>query len=91
MSDMENKRIFEDFQCVDCNECARYWDSSCDGVKNTPNGSQKPCNSFLATRSVVIPAQIEALTERLKWLRVSVTLIEIVVVLHLVGHIFGWV
>ena len=86
----DTQRIFDDFQCVDCNECARYWDNSCDGVKNAPNGSQKPCTSFLATRSVVIPAQLEALRKRLKWLNVSLILIEVTVILHLLSHSLGW-
>lgn len=64
---MENKR-FEDWIHVDCNDCARYWDSSCDGVQAT----QKPCNSFLASRKVQIPAQIKSLEKRVKWLEWAV-------------------
>lgn len=56
---------FEDWQDVNCNECEHYWNNTCDGVCK---GSQKPCNSFLATRSVVIPAQLNALRTHLKWL-----------------------
>ena len=83
---MSKKRIFEDFQCVDCNECARYWDNSCDGVKNAPEGSQKLCTSFLATRSVVIPAQIEALRSEITRLYVSLILLSVTVLIHyLVG------
>lgn len=59
---------FEDWEDVDCNECERYWDSSCDGVSK---GSYKPCNSFLATRSVVIPAKIKALEGRVRWLEIA--------------------
>ena len=56
---------FEDWEDVDCNQCARYWDDSCDGVSK---GSKKPCNSFIATRSVVIPERIERLEKAVKWL-----------------------
>ena len=66
----ENKR-FEDWVKVDCNECARYWDSSCDGSQ----GSQKPCNSFSATRSVVIPAKLNELEKKVESLRTQVLLL----------------
>ena len=56
----EPKR-FSDWVEVDCNECQRYWDNSCDGCKDTLKGSKTPCNSFLATRSVIIPQEIERL------------------------------
>lgn len=65
MADVSKR--FEDWEKVDCNECARYWDSSCDGVSK---GSSKPCNSYLATRSVVIPARLKALEKSNKWLRI---------------------
>lgn len=70
----ESKR-FEDWEEVDCNDCSHYWDSSCDGVSK---GSRVGCNSYLATRSVVIPAKINALENRVKWLRVAV------------GGLIGW-
>lgn len=63
MADVSKR--FEDWEKVDCNECARYWDSSCDGVSK---GSSKPCNSYVATRSVVIPARLKVLEKRVKWL-----------------------
>ena len=53
---------FEDWKDVDCNECEHYWTNSCDGACK---GSQKPCNSFLATRSVIIPEQITRLDKRI--------------------------
>ena len=62
---MADQKRFEDWEEVDCNECGRYYDSSCDGVKK---GSKKPCNSFLAKRDVVIPAQINSLEKRVKTL-----------------------
>lgn len=75
---MENKpKVFDEFYRVNCNECARYWDSSCDGTN-----IEKPCNSYMATRDVVIPAQIEDL-------RVRVKLVAIALIVHLIGNIIG--
>ena len=56
---------FEDWEEVDCNDCSHYWDSSCDGVSK---GSRVGCNSYLATRSIVIPHRVNALEKRVKWL-----------------------
>lgn len=63
--DKSSKR-FDDYMDVDCNECERYWDNSCDGV---PVGSQRVCTTFLATRKIVIPAQIKDLQIRFERLR----------------------
>lgn len=62
---MSDLKRFEDWEKVDCNECGRYWDSSCDGKSKD---AKKPCNAYLATRSVVIPAKINALEKRVNWL-----------------------
>jgi hypothetical protein len=62
----DTPKRFDDWYEVDCNECARYWDSSCDGVKTSIKGSKMPCNSFLATRSVIIPKEIERLKRAIK-------------------------
>ena len=76
-----NKR-FEDWEQVDCNDCTHYWDSSCDGASK---GSRIGCNSFLATRSVVIPERINSLDNRLKWLGAAiVTLATINLILWMV-------
>ena len=79
----ENKR-FEDWVKVDCNECARYWDSSCDGAKE-----ERHCTSYLATRSIVIPALLNTLEKRLNWLKISVFIAQIVVLIHLVVHLIN--
>lgn len=55
---MSEQKRFEDWTEVDCSECERWWTSQCDGAKK---GSRTPCNSFLATRSIVIPEQIKDL------------------------------
>ena len=81
----EKSKRFEDWQEVDCNDCARYWDSSCDGVQ----AFQKPCNSFLAARKIVIPAQMKALEKRVDKLRTCQILIDLVILAHLLDHILG--
>lgn len=86
----DTSKRFEDWEEVDCNECARYWDSSCDGVKPSENGSRKPCNSFLATRSVVIPAQIERLQKAVKGLVWAVCFMAASILCHYLGCMFGW-
>jgi hypothetical protein len=59
----DNNRIFDEFPKVYCEDCSHYWDNSCNGVLK---GSEKLCNSFLATRSVVIPEEIKSLKTALK-------------------------
>jgi hypothetical protein len=61
----DTPKRFEDWEEVDCNECSHYWDSSCDGASK---GSKVACNSYSATRSVVIPAKVNALEKRVKLL-----------------------
>ena len=91
----ENKR-FDDYKPVDCNECGRYWDNSCDGVKCDVNsdksstGSTRLCNSFLPTRSVVIPEQIKSLEKRVDSLSGTVVVLTVVMLLYMVFHLFGW-
>lgn len=68
---MSDPKRFEDWNQVECNECARYYDSSCDGVSK---GSEKPCNSYVATRDVVIPSKIKSLERRISWLEWAVIL-----------------
>lgn len=85
---MSDPKRFDDYtEVVDCNDCSHYWDSSCDGVSK---GSKTACNSFLATRNVVIPERLNSLEKRIKRLTISTLLVELVVMLHLVSHIVGW-
>lgn len=79
---MSEPKRFEDWEEVDCNDCARYWDSSCDAVKE---GTQKLCNSYLATRSMVIPAQIKFLTNVVRGLVFSVFIIISVLIIMILG------
>lgn len=83
MSDKLNKR-FEDWEEVNCNECSRYWDNSCDAVKK---GSTRLCNSFLATRSVVLPEEIKELKKAFKTLLWAYGVLAFIVVLRLVLEI----
>ena len=71
---MSDPKRFEDWEEVDCNKCGRYWDSSCDGVSK---GSEKPCNSYIATRGIVLPEKIKRLETRFMWLE-WVMIIELV-------------
>lgn len=74
---------FEDWH-VDCNDCGHYWDNSCDGVSR---GSRRRCESFIATRSVIIPSQIKSLQRAVKSLRTSHILLCIAVGLMGVMHL----
>ena len=75
---MGNAKRFGDWKEVDCNDCSHYWDNSCDG---SCKGSQRVCNSFLATRSVIIPAQIDKLRNDVKWLGIGLILETIMLVI----------
>jgi len=81
----ENKR-FEDWEQVDCNQCARYWDSSCDSVSE---GKNRPCNSFLATRSVIIPEEIKRLKKAIKGLCLCSILTNTALILVILQLMFG--
>lgn len=83
---MSEQKRFENWEEVSCNECGRYWEDSCDGVKK---GSRKPCNSFIASRKVSIPGQIKELQDDVKRLRWSLILADIVILLHLVTYLIG--
>lgn len=83
---MSESKRFEDWEEVDCNDCSHYWDSSCDGVSK---GSRVGCNSYLATRSIVIPERLNSLEKRFKRLRISCMLMYLALLLHLIGHLRG--
>jgi len=68
----KEQKIFGEFQEVDCNQCERYYLNQCDGAKCSNKVQKVPCNSFLATRSVVIPKQIEKLNKSVKRLKFCV-------------------
>lgn len=78
----ENKR-FEEWKQVDCNQCARYWDDSCDGVD-----AERHCTSYVATRSIVLPKRIEELEKDVKTLNVVIILLSIATILNSLSNIF---
>lgn len=79
---MSESKRFEDWEEVDCNDCSHYWDSSCDGV---PKDKKRNCTSYLATRNIVIPLQIKALRNHIRWLYGVVIFEVFITVLCLIG------
>lgn len=82
---MSESKRFQDWEEVSCNGCARYYDNSCDGVSK---GSKRTCNSFLATRSVVLPEQIKACQNAIKWLTGAIV-IEFGIILGIIIVMVG--
>jgi hypothetical protein len=84
----DTPKRFEEWEKVDCNDCSHYWDSSCDGASK---GSRVGCNSYSATRKVVIPERLNALEERVDGLQrgYAVIFILLVVLFTIVGWYFG--
>ena len=87
----DTPKRFEDWIEVDCNDCAHWWDNSCDGVKPTLNQSRMPCNSFLATRSIVIPEQIKSLQRANKRVLAIVGIISLMNIGLLISIMSGWI
>lgn len=85
----KTSKRFDGWDEVDCNDCAHYWDSSCDGVKTSVKGSQKPCNGFLASRKVDIPQKIERLRKVVRGLCLALILNSIALILISLSHLLG--
>lgn len=82
-----DKKIFDDYLSVDCNDCERWWLNQCDGVKTLSEGQKVPCKTFLATRNVIIPQQIKMLQKRVLWLELCVGVLLVVAgVLFIVNY-----
>ena len=79
-----SEKIFQEWEEVDCNECAKYWDDSCDG-RDKP----KICNSYVATRSIVIPAKIKKLEDDTYNCKVHLTIIYILFLVHILFTLIG--
>ena len=79
MENEKNKKRFEDWEDVDCNQCERYWDNSCDGAPL--KGSRRACTAFSATRSVIIPLQIKRLERRLEGLTAASAIMAAAIVI----------
>lgn len=79
----DTPKRFAEWEKVECNDCTRYWLDQCDGVSKA---STKPCNSFLATRSVVIPEKLNRLESELKVIKVvyGLSIIALVIMIWLV-------
>lgn len=76
---MANKdKIFDDWVKVDCEQCERWWQNQCDGVCE---GENRPCNSFLATRSVILPEQIKRLQNENKRHKTAILLLCVCIVI----------
>ena len=90
MIDKHNKKIFDDFTCVDCNDCERWWLNQCDGVKpstSNSNGSTRVCNGFLATRNIHIPQKIKTQQKQIEcliWWNVVLSLFIIGLIIRVV-------
>ena len=74
----ESKRFDDWNEIVDCNNCDHYWNNSCDSPKTLIKGSTTLYNSFLATRSIVIPQKLERLEKAFKWLIACVVILGVV-------------
>lgn len=57
---MEDKKIF-DLESIACEDCERYWDSSCDGHKK-----EAPCKSFKAALKYDIPNRLKIVESTVK-------------------------
>lgn len=85
----KNDKRFDDFPTADCNECEHWWLNQCDGVQKA---QKRPCTTFKATRSVVIPQEIKWLRTRLKWLIMALVCLGIsqaITILILYFECFG--
>ena len=74
-----DKKIFDDFPKVDCNDCSFYWRDQCDGVDIPLQGSNFTCKSFSPVRGITIPKEIKSLQKSIFWLRVAVIVLSLAV------------
>jgi hypothetical protein len=88
---MDTLKRFEDFPTTECDNCERYWINQCDGTEINSKGSNASCNSFLPTRKVLIPQEIETLKKRLKMLEIEVLLMSVITIITSVvlANLFG--
>ena len=73
INDKKNSR-FDEWESVevDCNTCDNYWTNSCDGV---PLDKKRNCQSYIASRSISIPEELEEVKQQLQMLEYVVYLI----------------
>lgn len=77
---MSDKKRFEGWEDVACEDCQHYWDSSCDGS----TGSQRVCTTFLAAKRHFIPERIKRLENQYKAVITALIMLYVGVILHLV-------
>ena len=77
-------KIFDEFPKIDCNDCVHYWDNTCDSPNTLQKGSKTLCNSFIATRNIVIPLQIKRLQKGVKLLIIASVILGVVSTVTLV-------
>ena len=82
----KQEKIFDDFPTIDCNECEHYYTNACDGVSE---GLERPCKTFLATRRVNIPLEINSLKNDFKRLVIAFHILGAGLLLHLIGHLIN--
>ena len=79
---MPNKPIFDDWDeltTVDCN--------TCDGVSV---GTKRKCNTYVATRKVFIPEQLNKLSKEIKMLKASfiaVLIATLIIILRVIANV----
>ena len=78
------KKIFDDFPKVDCNDCEHWWDSSCDGVYK---GTERQCKTFKATRGINIPSEVKRVKNDLRRLQITYYILVGLFMLQLVAYI----
>jgi hypothetical protein len=78
---MEQPKRFSEWEEVKCSDCEHYYTNACDGVKIA---QKRICNQFLATRGIVIPAQINMLKKRFKMLIWAYLSLAVGLVLHII-------
>lgn len=83
--DKDLKR-FDTWEEVNCDQCSRYWDSSCDGTKK---GDKRICHTYVATRNIVIPEQIAQLKKNFNALARSNIILGIALIIHILSDMFG--
>lgn len=71
MSSESKPTRFEEWK-VDCNDCGRYYDNTCDGVKH---GSTRECRSYIATRSVNFASHIKDLEDKVQGLTIALCMV----------------
>ena len=82
--DNKDKKIFEE-PTVYCDECQHYWTDTCDGTRE---GVYKPCTAFVATKRIDLPLQVKNLQKGLVHAQRHIRILNIIVLLHLLTHIF---